>query len=542
LTKAGLVGSIRTGYRHGQRLRTLTTSLGATTIAMPRARIEDDYGRRREWRSQIIPRYQRRTERVDEAILGVYLSGTNTRRLRGALAPLLRGAPLSKDAVSRLMGRLREDFAAWAQRDLGALRIRYLFLDGWYPRVRIGKKRVPVPVLVTLGVCADGRRVVLDLRLAGVESEHAWLDALRSLAARNLGAPRLAVIDGNPGLAAALKVQWSTLAIQRCTNHKLWNLLAKAPAHLREELAEDYRRMIYATSREGVEQARVGFLRKWKLRAARRSASASRRLVTNSSPSPISHPRSGKRCGPPTRWNGSTRSFAGGPKPRLRCPVKRPCCSCSSASCAAVKCGCAVWSAGRIWRVHKWRQPKQLHTQLLARRWLMPITFPPMDRHHRPAWSSLSDQSGSARCGVSGLFGRLLEENNARQGFVDHAQLREHLPKYLKDRIAFLYLSEWRLGEMKELEWRDVDLAGRVVRLRSEISTNTTAASCRFLESFWRLSRARNHLADWTGPTYFTWMGNRSAISNDLGRPPAGTRMPGKCLFTIFGVLRCATW
>jgi transposase-like protein len=157
----------RAGYRHGKRLRTLTTSLGATTIAMPRARIEDDQRRRREWRSQIIPRYQRRTERVDEAILGVYLSGTHTRRLRGALAPLLRGAPLSKDAVSRLMGRLREDFAAWAQRDLGELRILYLFLDGWYPRVRIGKKRVRVPVLVTLGVCADGRRVVLDLRLAG---------------------------------------------------------------------------------------------------------------------------------------------------------------------------------------------------------------------------------------------------------------------------------------------------------------------------------------------------------------------------------------
>ena len=95
------VGANRAGYRHGKRRRTLTTSLGPTTIAMPRARIESDDGRRREWRSQIIPRYQRRTERVDEAILGVYLSGTNTRRLRGALAPLLRGAPLSKDAASR---------------------------------------------------------------------------------------------------------------------------------------------------------------------------------------------------------------------------------------------------------------------------------------------------------------------------------------------------------------------------------------------------------------------------------------------------------
>jgi putative transposase len=263
-TRSQRVGAVRAGYRHGKRERTLSTSLGATTIALPRARIEDDDGRRREWRSQMIPRYQRRTERVDEAILGVYLSGTNTRRLRGALSPLLRGAPLSKDAVSRLVGRLREDFEAWAKRDLGELKIRYLFLDGWYPRVRIGKKRVRVPV--TLGVRANGQRVVLDLRLAGVESEQAWLDAVRSLAARNLGAPILAVIDGNPGLAAALKVQWPQLAIQRCTNHKLWNLLAKAPAHLREELAEDYRRMIYAPSREAVELARVGFLRKWKLR------------------------------------------------------------------------------------------------------------------------------------------------------------------------------------------------------------------------------------------------------------------------------------
>jgi putative transposase len=267
------VGLIRAGYRHGKRTRTLTTSLGPTTIAMPRARIEDEDGRRREWRSRIIPRYQRRTERVDEAILGVYLSGTNTRRLRGALAPLLRGAPLSKDAVSRLIGRLREDFAAWAKRDLGELKIRYLFLDGWYPRVRIGKKRVRVPVLVTLGVGADGRRVVLDLRLAGVESEQAWLDAVRTLCVRNLGTPMLAIIDGNPGLQAALQTQWPKIAIQRCTNHKLWNLLAKAPVHLREELAEDYRRMIYAESREAVEHARVGFARKWKLRCKAVSAS-----------------------------------------------------------------------------------------------------------------------------------------------------------------------------------------------------------------------------------------------------------------------------
>jgi putative transposase len=259
-------GPVRVGYRHGKRSRTLTTSLGPTTIAMPRARLEGEDGRRREWRSAIIPRYQRRTERVDEAILGVYLSGTNTRRLRGALAPLLRGAPLSKDAVSRLVGRLREDFDTWRTRDLGDEDIRYVFLDGWYPKVRIGGRRERVPVLVTLGVRANGERVVLDMRLVGEESAASWTEVVGSLVARHLARPILAVIDGNPGVTNALRSHWPGIAIQRCTAHKLRNLQAKAPARLREELTEDYRRMIYGDTVAAVEQARTRFTKKWQLR------------------------------------------------------------------------------------------------------------------------------------------------------------------------------------------------------------------------------------------------------------------------------------
>ena len=260
------VGPARQGYRHGTRERTLTTSLGPTTVAMPRARVRTAGGAPTEWRSELVPRYQRRSERVDEAILGVYLSGTNTRRIKGALAPLLRGGPLSKDAVSRLVGRLADDFETWRRRDLAEDQIQYLVMDGWYPKVRIGKRRVRVPVLVTLGVRADGQRVVLDLRLAGDESTAAWRDVIRGLVERHVGTPALAMVDGSAGLAAALREQWPTLAVQRCTAHKLRNLEAKAPVRLREELAEDYRRMIYAESRTAVEQARTRFAKKWRLR------------------------------------------------------------------------------------------------------------------------------------------------------------------------------------------------------------------------------------------------------------------------------------
>ena len=260
------VGPARQGYRHGTRERTLTTSLGPTTFAMPRARVRTAEGVTTEWRSELVPRYQRRSEQVDEAILGVYLSGTNTRRIKGALAPLLREGPLSKDAVSRLVGRLADDFETWRRRDLAEDQIQYLLLDGWYPKVRIGKRRVRVPVLVTLGVRADGERVVLDVRLAGDESTAAWRDVIRSLVERQVGRPLLAIIDGSAGLAAALREQWPTLAIQRCTAHKLRNLEAKAPVRLREELVEDYRRMIYAETHTLVDQARARFTKKWRLR------------------------------------------------------------------------------------------------------------------------------------------------------------------------------------------------------------------------------------------------------------------------------------
>jgi transposase-like protein len=259
------VGDARRGYRHGSRDRTLTTSVGPTTFALPRARLFTDAGGTTEWRSVTVARYQRRTRRVDEAILGVYLSGTNSRRIRSALAPLLQHGPLSKDAVSRLVGRLKDEFEQWRHRDLAVEQIRYLFLDGWYPKVRLGKRRVVVPVLVVLGVRADGRKVLLDLRLAGDESTAAWRDVIRGLVERQLGTPALAVIDGSAGLRAALRETWPSLPVQRCTTHKLRNLEAKAPKRQRDELLDDYRRMVYADTAKAAEHERQRFGRKWKL-------------------------------------------------------------------------------------------------------------------------------------------------------------------------------------------------------------------------------------------------------------------------------------
>lgn len=88
----------RRGYRNGTKTRTLSTSFGPTELSVPRALVFDGE-QRLEWQSQIVPRYARRTREVDAALLGLYFGGVNTRRVKQAIRPLLKGSPLSKSAV-----------------------------------------------------------------------------------------------------------------------------------------------------------------------------------------------------------------------------------------------------------------------------------------------------------------------------------------------------------------------------------------------------------------------------------------------------------
>ncbi|RPH56713.1 MAG: hypothetical protein EHM89_15030 [Acidobacteria bacterium] len=125
----------REGYRHGALQRTITTGDGLRELEVPRGRIRQEDGTTKEFRSQLLPRYARRTRDVDAAILGSYLAGTNSRRIRTALKPLLGERHLSKSAVSRIVARLKALFTTWQARNLSGERYAVLFLDGFHLKV-----------------------------------------------------------------------------------------------------------------------------------------------------------------------------------------------------------------------------------------------------------------------------------------------------------------------------------------------------------------------------------------------------------------------
>ena len=260
------------GYRNGTRERQLLGSFGPVELSVPRARMIAEGGGTQEWRSATLPRYARMTRQVEALIAGAYLSGTNTRRVKRALAALFGGA-VGKDVVSRTWRKVKTDWDAWNTRDLAGEDIVRLILDGTVVRVRLDRRATNISLLVVLGVRRCGQKVLLSVKNMGGESEAAWRGVLDDLIARGLRTPEFLITDGGAGLERALAALWPDVPAQRCTVHKHRNLLAHAPDVLHEEVTADYTDMIYAETAKEAQAKRKAFLRKWRLRCPAVAAS-----------------------------------------------------------------------------------------------------------------------------------------------------------------------------------------------------------------------------------------------------------------------------
>jgi integrase len=68
-----------------------------------------------------------------------------------------------------------------------------------------------------------------------------------------------------------------------------------------------------------------------------------------------------------------------------------------------------------------------------------------------------------------------IKVRNTRSGFFEEAQLSavlERLPEDIRPIVGFAYLTGWRIGEIRSLTWRQVDLKAGVVRLEPGTTKN----------------------------------------------------------------------
>jgi transposase-like protein len=163
---------------------------------------------------------------------------------------------VSKSEVSRLVGELDVDLAAFRERRLDEVRYPYLWLDAQYEKVRDGGRIVNAAFLVAIAANERGEREVLGCTVAAAESEASWTAFLRSLVARGLAGVRLVTSDAHLGIRAAVGATLDGAAWQRCRVHLLRDLLTHVPRHASAMVAA-FVRTIFAQPDEAAARAQL---------------------------------------------------------------------------------------------------------------------------------------------------------------------------------------------------------------------------------------------------------------------------------------------
>ena len=205
--------------RNGSYARWLMTELGEIALSVPRTRTFSALG--------VVRAYARRADRVDRMVLACFVLGLSTRKVAAALAPIL-GRRIGAATVSRIAKTLDRAVAAFHRRRFKDI-YPVLMLDGVVLARKTGMGAIRRPVLVALGLRPDGRKEIIDYRLAKSESAAEWERFLTDLRRRGLEGKALEMIcaDGGAGLLAALPIVYPGVPVQRCWAHKIRNVLGK---------------------------------------------------------------------------------------------------------------------------------------------------------------------------------------------------------------------------------------------------------------------------------------------------------------------------
>jgi len=171
----------------------------------------------------VLRAYARREAEIDRVILAGFVLGLSTRKVGETLLAML-GREISAATVSRVAKTLDTAVAAFHRRPLKN-QYKALMLDG----VVLARKTGAGPVLVALGLRPDGKKEIIDFRLAASESAAEWERFLTDLFRRGLTGEGLDMIcvDGGSGLVAAMPTVLPGIPVQRCWAHKIRNILDK---------------------------------------------------------------------------------------------------------------------------------------------------------------------------------------------------------------------------------------------------------------------------------------------------------------------------
>ncbi len=231
-----------------------TEDLGEVLLNIPR-------DRNSEFEPHLIPKGQRMSDKLEEAITGMYSRGMTTSDISAQVKEIY-GLDVSEGTISNVTNRIIEHVKEWQSRPLEQVYLT-VWMDGIMLKIKQNGKYVNKCVYIVIGLKNNGLKEVLGMWLAETESAAFWLSVLTDLKARGVEDILIACTDNLTGFTQAIKGAFPNAVTQLCIVHQIRNSCKFVVWKDRKEFCADLKNIYAAPTIEAAEKALVAMDLKW---------------------------------------------------------------------------------------------------------------------------------------------------------------------------------------------------------------------------------------------------------------------------------------
>lgn len=231
-----------------------TESLGDLILNIPR-------DRNSEFSPQLIPKGSRMSDKLEEAIIGMYSRGMTTSDISRQVQEVY-GVEVSEGTISNVTNRILEHVKEWQNRPLEPVYFT-VWMDGIVMKVRHNGKYINKCIYLVIGLKNDGLKEVLGMWVAETESASFWLSVLTDLKARGVEDILIACTDNLKGFTDAIKGVFPNTVTQLCIVHQIRNSCRYVVWKDRQAFCTDLRNVYGAVNRQQAETALEDFDKNW---------------------------------------------------------------------------------------------------------------------------------------------------------------------------------------------------------------------------------------------------------------------------------------
>ena len=199
-------------YRNGYSKKTVKTQLGEVEVKVPR-------DRNGEYEPQIISKYNRNADGMEEKILALYACGMSQRDISEQIKNLY-DVEISPELVSKISEKILPEVTAWQNRPLESV-YPFVFLYAIHYKVKENHQYQTKAAYVVFGITMDGKKDILGVWIGEHESSKFWLNVLNDLKSRGVLDVYLFCVDGLKGFVEAIGAVYPKSQVQRCIIHQI---------------------------------------------------------------------------------------------------------------------------------------------------------------------------------------------------------------------------------------------------------------------------------------------------------------------------------